>query len=461
MALAIHLETRGRTTLALKVSVSGIRGVIGDGLDAVTAARWAAAFGAWLPPGPVVVGRDSRVTGPMMRDAVCAALASTGHPVVDLGIASTPTTEMAVQEGDAVGGVIITASHNPQQWNALKFLTADGLFLDHAQNAAVRACYDTGAGHVPFDRVGAVSEDHGADARHLDAILALPWLDAERIAAARLHAVVDAVEGAGGVIVPELLGRLGVRCTALHCGRSGRFPHDPEPTPAHLAGLCAAVREGGADLGFAVDPDVDRLALVAPGGVALSEELTLVLAVDLMLGKEPGPVAVNLSTTGLIEQAAARHGQVVHRTPVGEANVVGTLLAVGCTIGGEGNGGVIYPALHPGRDAVLGVAMVLQLLAERGQTLAELAAGWPPVAMIKEKVAAEALPTGDALAAVLQSLGEGTLDTRDGLKWTGQRAWVHVRPSNTEPVVRIIAEASSEDAARELIARVRQAGSAG
>jgi len=445
--------------LVLRVSVSGVRGVIGDGLDAVAAARWAAAFGAWLPAGPVVVGRDSRPTGPMMRDAVCAALASTGHPVRDLGIASTPTTEMAVQDSDAVGGIIITASHNPQQWNALKFLTGEGLFLDHAQNAAVRARYEAGDGHVAWNRVGAVGTQDDADARHLDAILALPWLDRERIAARGLHAVVDAVEGAGGSIVPALLDRLGVRCTPLYCGLSGQFPHDPEPTPAHLAELCRTVAETGADLGVAVDPDVDRLALVAAGGEALSEELTLVLAVDFVLGKEPGPVAVNLSTTGLIEQAAARHGQPVHRTPVGEANVVATLLARGCTIGGEGNGGVIYPALHPGRDAVLGVAMILQLLAEREEPLGALAAAWPPVCMVKDKFDADAVPQGAALTAALQALGPGEIDTRDGQRWAGREAWVHVRPSNTEPVVRIIAEAADAAAARALIARVRDARS--
>jgi phosphomannomutase len=432
--------------------------VIGDGLDAVTAARWAAALGAWLPPGEVVVGRDSRPTGPMIRDAVCAALASTGHDVRDLGIASTPTTEMAVQETDAVGGVIITASHNPQQWNALKFLEGRGLFLDAEQNAAVRELYDQQAGHVAWDRVGRVTTANDADERHLDAILALPWLDRERVAARRFTVAVDAVEGAGGRIVPALLERLGAEVIPLGCGLSGQFPHDPEPTPSHLEDLRRVVADSGCDLGVAVDPDVDRLALVAGGGEALSEEITLVLAVDFILAREPGSVAVNLSTTGLIETAAARHGAVVHRTPVGEANVVGTLLAEKCTIGGEGNGGVIYPALHPGRDAVVGIAMILQLLAEREQTLAEVVAGYPPVIMVKEKVAAEALPAGEALSARLAQLGNGTVDTRDGTKWVGEDRWVHVRPSNTEPVVRIIAEAPSEALARDLIARVRGDG---
>ena len=441
--------------MALKVSVSGIRGVLGDGLDAVTAARWAAALGAWLPSGPVVVGRDTRPTGPMIRDAVCAALCSTGHDVHDLGIATTPTTEMAVQETAAVGGIIITASHNPQQWNALKFLDEQGLFLNAEQNAEVRVRYETADGHVAWDRIGSVTRETGADARHLDAIMALPWLDAERIAARELHVVVDAVEGAGGAIVPALLERLGVRCTPLNCGLSGHFPHDPEPTPAHLAELVATVSASGADLGLAVDPDVDRLALVADGGTALSEELTLVLAIDFLLRRQPGDVAVNLSTTGLIETVAARHGATVHRTPVGEANVVATLLGEKCVVGGEGNGGVIYPTLHPGRDALVGIAMILQLLAEREQPLSALVAELPPVAMVKTKVAADALPGGERLAALLRDLGEGQLDDRDGLKWTGREAWVHVRPSNTEAAVRIIAEAASEDAARQLIGRVR------
>ncbi|MEZ4386477.1 MAG: phosphoglucosamine mutase [Candidatus Krumholzibacteriia bacterium] len=436
------------------MSVSGVRGVIGDGLDAVAAARWAAAYGAWCPAGPVVVGRDSRPTGPMIRPAACAALDSTGHAVVDIGIATTPTTEMAVQGTDAVGGIIITASHNPVEWNALKFLDGHGHFLDAAANDRVRELYDAEAGHVAWDRVGAVSYAEDADERHLAAILALPWLDRDLIARRGLHVVVDAVEGAGGRIVPALLERLGVRCTALGCGRTGRFPHDPEPTPAHLEELTRTVAASGADLGVAVDPDVDRLALVADGGVALSEEMTLVLAVDFILGREPGPVAVNLSTTGLIEQAAARHGQPVHRTKVGEANVVATLLGQGCTIGGEGNGGVIYPALHAGRDAVVGIAMILQLLAEQARPLSSIVGDFPPVVMVKDKVAADALPTGPALVAALGALGPGTLDQRDGLKWTGDGAWVHVRPSNTEPVVRIIAEAASAAAARDLIARV-------
>lgn len=442
--------------MPLRVSISGIRGVIGDGLDALTVTRWASAFGAWLPPGPVVVGRDTRVSGPMVLDAVSAALVSTGHDVWDIGIATTPTTEVAVQESNAVGGVIITASHNPKQWNALKFLSGGGLFLTSAENRELRRKYEDEDGHVTFDKLGAVTTRSGADEQHIAAICALPWLDVEKIRNRNLHAVVDAVEGAGGRIVPALLEKLGVRCTPLFCEMSGLFPHDPEPTPAHLEDLCAEVTGQKADLGFAVDPDVDRLALVDEAGIALSEEMTLALASDFLLGKTPGPMAVNLSTTGLIEKVAAGHGQIVHRTPVGEANVVEAILAHDCILGGEGNGGVIYPTIHAGRDALVGIAMILQALAESGHTLGEMAGALPPVAMVKTKVASDELPSGDDLAALLMSLGEGELDDRDGLKWTGADAWVHVRPSNTEPVVRIIAEAENEAAALAYIEKVKE-----
>jgi phosphomannomutase len=377
--------------------------------------------------------------------------------VWDIGITTTPTTEIAVQETGAVGGVIITASHNPQQWNALKFLSGNGLFLTAAQNRELRQRYEERSGHVAFDRLGTISPRVGADRQHIDAICGAPWLDVDRIRSRNLHVVVDAVEGAGGSIVPALLETLGVRCTPLFCEMSGRFPHDPEPTPSHLGDLCAEVRSQGADLGFAVDPDVDRLALVDAAGRALSEELTLVLAADFLLGKTPGPIAVNLSTTGLVENIAAGHGQTVYRTPVGEANVVEAILAHDCILGGEGNGGVIYPTIHAGRDALVGMAMILQAVAESGSSLAEMADALPPVAIVKTKVDSDDLPAGADLARVLEDLGDGRIDDRDGLKWIGKEAWVHVRPSNTEPVVRIIAEAVDEAAAVELINRVRGA----
>ncbi len=441
--------------LPLRVSVSGVRGVIGDGLDAVAVSRWAAAFGAWLPAGPVVVGRDTRPSGPMFLQAVAAALRSTGHDVRDIGVATTPTTEMAVQQTDAVGGIILTASHNPQQWNALKLLDERGLFLGPEANARVRDLFESGEGHVGWEDLGGFTEVPGADDRHLDALLALPWLDAPEIAARKLVAVVDAVEGAGGAIVPRLLGKLGVTCVPLHCGLSGMFPHPPEPTPAHLEELGEVVRTHGADIGFAVDPDVDRLVLCDASGRVLNEELTLAVAVDFLLGREHGGVVVNLSTTGLIETVAAGHGAAVARTPVGEANVVARMLADGAVIGGEGNGGVIYPALHPGRDALVGIAMVLQMLADRDASLADLTGAYPPVAMIKDKFPQTGPFAAAAVGAKLLA-GGGEIDDRDGVRWTGPGGWVHVRPSNTEPIIRVIAEAEDAVAARRLVDRARE-----
>jgi len=441
--------------MSLKISVSGIRGVIGDGLDAVSVTRWATAFGTWLPPGPVVVGRDSRPSGPMLLHAVKAALMSTGHRVVDIGLASTPTTEMAVQESDAVGGIILTASHNPQQWNALKLLEGNGLFLNAKQTVELSILHAAGGGHVPWDCLGSVTTDDGADDLHLDHLLALPWLDPDLIRKACLTAAVDAVEGAGGRIVPALLERLGVRCIPLYCGCTGLFPHPPEPTPAHLGELGEAVAVDGVDIGFAVDPDVDRLVLVDHEGTLLSEELTLAVCIDFLLGKEPGDVAVNLSTTGLIDEVAGRHGSRVHRTPVGEANVVATMLAEKAVIGGEGNGGVIYPALHAGRDALVGIAMVLQMLAEQKTTLKQIVAGYPTVAMVKDKIPQDSPFDAEKVRELLTGLGTGEIDDRDGVRWCGEAGWVHVRPSNTEPIVRIIAEAPSEAEARALVERTR------
>lgn len=443
--------------MSLKVSVSGIRGVVGTGLDAESLVRWASAFGEWLPPGPVVVARDSRPSGPMVVAAVQAGLMSTGHTVIDAGMTTTPTTEMLVQETDAVGGVIVTASHNPVEWNALKLLRHDSQFLSAADIEAVTALQAAPARkHKIALETGQLEYRHDADALHLSGILDL--LDTDAIRKAGLKVCFDAVEGAGGRIVPQLLDMLGVEHEDLYCGCTGNFPRDPEPRADHLHELAERVAASGADLGLAVDPDVDRLALVDKGGIALSEEVTLALVTDYMLERNPGPVVVNLSTTLAMDEVARRHGVPLHRTPVGEANVVAKMMSENAVIGGEGNGGVIYPTLHPGRDAVLGVALVLAAVAERGSLRAGLDR-LPASTMAKAKF--DLTPEIDDPSrwrVAAQSLGEGgVFNDSDGVRYALKDRWVHLRRSNTEPVLRIITEAGTEELAKELVEQVRAA----
>jgi phosphomannomutase len=443
--------------MSLKVSVSGVRGIVGTALDAESLVRWASAFGQWLPEGPVVVARDSRPSGPMAAAAVHAGLMSTGHDVVDAGMATTPTTEMLVQETDAIGGVIVTASHNPVEWNALKLLRGDGLFLTAQEIETVAALERAPSReHRIAVETGRVLRRDDADDLHLRAILEL--VDVDAIRSARLSVVFDAVEGAGGYIIPRLLDELGVEHRDLHCGCTGHFPRDPEPRADHLHELAEVVEESGADLGLAVDPDVDRLALVDRGGVLLSEELTLALVADFMLERRSGPMVVNLSTTLAMDEVARRHGVELERTPVGEANVVAAMLQIGAVIGGEGNGGVIYPALHPGRDAVLGVALVLAAVADRGSLRACLDR-LPQSAMAKAKFDLTSdLDDPSRWRIAAQSLGEGgEFDESDGVRYALADRWVHLRRSNTEPVLRIITEAESENEARRLVDQVRAA----
>jgi phosphomannomutase len=445
----------------LMISISGVRGVVGPALNAEVACRMAAAFGTWAPPGPIVVGRDSRLSGPMMRHAVIAGLVSTGHDVIDLGIATTPTTEMLVTTHGASGGIILTASHNPEQWNALKLLARTGLFLSAAEGEAVLAILRDGTvAHKTWDALGTVTEDAAAAEVHIRGVLGLPWLDRDRIAACGLHAVVDCTNGAGGVVAPELLRRLGVQVTELHCEPTGVFGRRPEPTPAHLDDLCARVRELDADVGFATDPDADRLGLVDENGRALSEEYTLALAADWLLKRQPGPVVVNLSTTSAMDDVCARHGVPLHRTAVGEVNVVQRMLATGAVIGGEGNGGVILPALHAGRDAMVGMALILQSLADNGCTLSQLDASLPRYHMIKRSQPLPRPVTDAELQALAQAEFGGPFDTTDGVKVTRPEGWVHLRRSNTEPIVRAIAESRDAGIAADLADRaLRRFGS--
>ena len=449
--------------MPLIASVSGIRGVFGDGLDPSVLVRYAAAFGSWLRQRAggtpvVVVGRDGRVTGDVCARLVTATLQSAGCDVVDGGQATTPSVAMGVLEHGADGAVILSASHNPAEWNALKLLDGNGEFLGPDEGAEVLALADEGvAAHtVGYQALGGYRT---ADLLpyHIQKILELPYIDPETIRQRGFRVVVDGINSVGAVAIPAMLGALGVTdVEVLNGDVTGRFAHNPEPLPAHIAGLTERVAETGADLGIVVDPDADRLAFVEDGGRFFGEELTQVVAADFVLGKTPGPVGTNLSSSRAVEDVAARHGQEVVRSKVGEIHVVRAMQQAGAVIGGEGNGGVILPALHYGRDALVGVALVLQHLAETGRQLSEVRAGYPSYAIAKHKV--DLRPGMDA-DALLASLAErhagGRVSTVDGVKVDLDEGWAHVRKSNTEPIVRVYTEAASAEAADALAERFK------
>lgn len=432
----------------LLLSVAGARGIVGQGIDEDVVRRLTRAFCATLPDGAIVVGRDTRPSGASFMDAAMVAITTSGRDCVDLGIATTPTVEMVTEKLAAAGGIIVTASHNPVEWNALKFLNGRGIFITKPISEKLYAAYAAGTSHADAAVQGKVLTHPSAAREHIDAILALDVVDVDAIRARRFNVVIDCINGAGSVIVPTLLDQLGVNVVAINSTPNGDFYRDPEPRPDNLRDLADRVRSEGADVGFACDPDADRLALVTQRGEAVSEEYTLALACDHVLSQTSGDIVVNVSTSSAIDTVAARYGVRVFRTPVGEAHVVDRMLAEGAVIGGEGNGGVIYPALHPGRDAVLGVALVLQFLASRTGTLSDHLADYPPFVMTKEKEPLAGVFSTERFAARARELEPVAIDTQDGVKATFSDGWFHVRVSNTEGVVRVIAEATSEEISR-------------
>lgn len=471
-------ETMSTTASStLMVSVSGIRGIVGTDLTPELVSRYAGALGAWAAARgrpTVVLGRDARTSGLMFARAAIAGLQSVGADVVDLGIVPTPTTQLAVGHHHAGAGLMLSASHNPIEWNALKFIGPDGVFLDAAAGAQVRAIADAGPSRVSWDRVGTLTVDPESVARHLDLVLTLPWVDIPAIRARRFHVALDCVRGAGGVAIPQLLERLGCRVTAINLETDGRFPREPEPIPENLGDLSRLVRQSRADIGMAVDPDVDRLALVDEQGRPIGEDYTLAFAVRAVLGQagrrtggrvdaspagppaRPPAVVANLSTSLVVEDAARELGARFVRAPVGEANVAAAIRAEGALIGGEGNGGVILPELHIGRDAPVGVALVLQYLAGETAAVSGLVGAAPGYRIVKAKS-----PRGADLPSVYRRLrtrfDEATADDRDGLRLAWADRWVHVRPSGTEPIIRLIAEAPTEAEAEELVSACREA----
>jgi len=444
------------------VSVSGVRGRVGEGLTPEVVARFAAAFGAFLRERrsrpTVVVARDSRVSGPMFEAAVVAGLQSVACDVIRAGLVPTPTALLTVRHHGADGAIVVTASHNPVEWNALKFASAAGMFLDADEAAAMRAWLDERPiQRATWDALGSTTLDPDAVARHKEAVLGLPLLDRDALRRRRFRVVLDCVRGAGGVLLPDLLRDLGCEVIGMDLEPDGRFPRAPEPVAENLAGLEQAVRDAHADLGMATDPDADRLSLVSDAGRAIGEDLTLALAADLVLRHRNGTVVTNLSTSRVLEDVAAAHGARLERAPVGEINVARTMQQVGAVIGGEGNGGVILPDVHLTRDAAVAAALVLQALLEQGRPLARIAAGWGPYTIVKDKLPRQAgslVAAYDALAGQLDAPAE---DRRDGLRldWPGARKWIHLRPSGTEPIFRIIAEAPTSAEASELVGMAR------
>ena len=443
----------------LMVSVSGVRGRVGEALTPEVIARYAAGFGAWaIARGKgrtVVVGRDSRVSGRMFRYATLAGLESVGADVVDVGIAPTPTIQLAVEHHHAAGGLAITASHNPIEWNALKFIAASGLFLDGEEGKAMRAVADGVIPRAEWSALGSLNRDGDAIERHIAAVLALPMIDVARIRARKFNVALDCVHGAGGAILPALLEQLGCNTTAIGLDTDGLFPRAPEPVAANLRGLETLTKKVGAEIGFATDPDVDRLALVSDAGRAIGEDWTLALAARLVLRSRKGPVVVNLSTSRIMDDVAREAGASVVRAPVGEVNVAVRMREERAAIGGEGNGGVILSELHLGRDAPVAVALILQLLAEDRVPLSQIVARYPKYSIVKDKLDRPAAPLDAVYAALTKAFADASADTQDGLRLAWADRWVHVRPSGTEPIVRVIAEAPTESAARELVSRSR------
>ena len=451
---------------ALMIGVSGMRGTVGGTLTPPVVARMAAAFAAWLRDTQtpangthfrVVFGRDGRPSGFWVRDAAAAALTAAGVEVIDLDIVTTPGVAMMVKHLSADGGVVATASHNPIEWNGLKFLSRDAVAPPPAAAKQIRAFYDANdAPTVRVEKLVPPRKNTETHALHVKRVL--DYVDVLGVSTKRYKVVLDSVNGAGSVATNTLLSRLGTRLVHIHGTPNGQFPHEPEPTAANLTGLADEVKRQKADVGFAQDPDADRLAIVDEHGTYIGEEYTLVLVARHMLSKRPGSAAAtNLSTSRMLDDVAAQFGGRVLRTPVGEANVIDAMLKGGAVIGGEGNGGVIDPRVVPGRDSLVGIAYVLQLMADTGKSVSELVAEMPRYEIVKTKFECRVEDARRVVEAVKDQFASEQVDTQDGVRvdWPAARAWVHARPSNTEPIMRIIAEAPDRATADEKIAAVQ------
>jgi phosphomannomutase len=434
----------------LMVSVSGVRGIYGDTLTPEIAMKYAAHFGIFSNRGKIIVGRDSRVTGPAMFNAVTAGLMSVGCDVVDLGIVSTPTVLLAVEESDASGGISITASHNPAEWNAMKFVGENGMFLFPENAASFIDSLDNPVDYVGWDRIGEISSDPNASKRHIEKVLQIPYLDVEKIRAKKFKVVMDCVNGAGGVIAPQLLRDLGCEVIELNCEPTGIFAHVPEPLNKNLGDLEEAVAAHKADLGFATDPDVDRLSVVDETGKCIGEEFSLLLAEKFILSKTKGDIVTNLSSSMASEDIAAEFGVKVHRTRVGEINVGKKMMELKSPVGGEGNGGIICPEVHYTRDAPAGMAVILAYLAERDEPISKLAAEIPHYYFAKNKIKVDPVELDGIMAKVPDIFADYKLDTTDGIKILGDKFWIHIRKSGTEPIIRVYVESETVEKSEQI-----------
>ncbi len=441
--------------MALMVSISGIRGIVGESLTPETIIKYTSAYAEFCKNGQIIIGRDGRITGKNILDIVVSTLLQMGCNVVDLGICPTPTVALAVEKLKAAGGISITASHNPIIWNGLKFFSRTGLFLDAEENKTFWKLAEQPQKYVPWDRQGKYTQNEEFIDEHIRHVLSLPYINRDKIRTRKFKIVLDCVNSAGGIIVPRLLKKLKCEVVPLFCDVTGIFSHAPEPIPENLTALCKKVRATKADFGIAVDPDVDRLVLITENGKPYGEEYTIATCVDFVLRKERTnvpKVVINLSTTRAVDDIVSKYSGITYRTPVGEINVAKKMKEVKALVGGEGSGGVILPKVHLGRDAIVGIGLILQYLAEFGGTLSELKATLPSYFISKGKVELGAHNTDVILEKLKNNYSTvGKINIDDGLKIDFPESWVHLRKSNTEPIIRIIAEAHSKSEANELV----------
>lgn len=433
------------------VSISGIRGIVGDGLDPNVLVKYTSAYADFIGGGTVVVGRDARITGDMVQEIVTGTLIAKGINVVEIGIVPTPTVQYSVKTLKAQGGIAISASHNPNEWNALKLLNSTGQFMSPEENEEMKRLLDkSDESFVSWDKIGKRKKYDAALKKHVEDTLNLKYIDRAKIKRKKFKVVVDCVNGAGVYVVPQMLKELGCKVIEMNCDKSGIFPRLPEPIPENLVKTMKRVKKEKADLGIVVDPDVDRLVLITDEGKPFSEENTITQAVKFILSKKKGNVVVNLSTTRAVDDVAHDYGAKVYRSPVGEANVVKKMKEVKAVIGGEGSGGVIYPALHYGRDALVGIAITLQHLTEFKGKISELKDALPQYFIVKKKIKLDNKEPDTVIEKLVKQYDEEECNTEDGLRIDFFNHWIHFRKSNTEPIIRIIVEGENRKVAEAL-----------